>query len=81
MNWPTNSSAVWVIPQSLCSSPIRWATASTLSIPYGREERREGGRDVAKEESNRRGTQTEWGNVRRRAKKERERKERERRVI
>ncbi len=34
LNWPTNSSAVCGIPQSLCSSPIRWATDSTRSIPW-----------------------------------------------
>lgn len=34
LNWPTNSSAVCGISQSLWSSPMRWATASTWLIPW-----------------------------------------------
>lgn len=43
LNWPTNSSAVWAKPQSLCNSPMRWATDNTRSIPCVDKDKLEGG--------------------------------------
>lgn len=45
LNCPTNSSAVWGIPHSRCSSPIRRATDRTRSMLWeerDRSERRSG---------------------------------------